>query len=592
LTLLAAAFFYPSDEEVLPIPNSDPDSSDNDGLVDAQNDVHDKSRSVNAGIGTKDVDEDDDLAGWGDSKRDYYNADPIETEADALEEEKEALRLQKKQLQGMKEADYGFDEVDWLEGGEDLQETGKATKVVQEILPDLLIPESMTKDEKLNVLSARYPEFEPLSREFVALQDVFENLDAAASKALQPSQLRDATDELPSLLVKQNILASYLGSLAMYFSIFSSGSGSPEGQIHVKPPSEIRKHPIMETLVATRSMWEKVKDMSLLEPAYLTRGSKEKSSEEPKSVPSVDAVDQSLANKKTSRPRKSRKSKEQMEAENALQEAAIRRAERMQRVETELAKLGASAPFSATTKAQQPPPGSQSCSVSDSESDFGEAEALTAEEAERKARRKRGLRFYTSKITAKSLKRDRATRDGGDTDIPYRERLRDRQARLNAAAEKRGLSSTDAHAALDAEADSDEEDRAARSALRDVEKQPDDEEDYYDLVAAHTQRKKEAKAVGAAVRREARITGRILDDGETGTDGKREITYAIAKNKGLTPKRKKEGRNPRVKKRNRYEEKKKKLGSVRAVYKGGEGRGGYGGEKTGIRKNLVKSVKL
>jgi U3 small nucleolar RNA-associated protein 3 len=58
-------------------------------------------------------------------------------------------------------------------------------------------------------------------------------------------------------------------------------------------------------------------------------------------------------------------------------------------------------------------------------------------------------------------------------------------------------------------------------------------------------------------------------------------------------KRKKDVRNPRVKKRKKYEEKKKKkLSSIRAVYKGGEGRGGYGGEKTGIKTGLVKSIKL
>lgn len=50
-------------------------------------------------------------------------------------------------------------------------------------------------------------------------------------------------------------------------------------------------------------------------------------------------------------------------------------------------------------------------------------------------------------------------------------------------------------------------------------------------------------------------------------------------------------RNPRVKKRKKFEEKKKKLGSIRQVYRGGEGKG-YGGELTGIKTNLVRSVKL
>jgi U3 small nucleolar RNA-associated protein 3 len=70
------------------------------------------------------------------------------------------------------------------------------------------------------------------------------------------------------------------------------------------------------------------------------------------------------------------------------------------------------------------------------------------------------------------------------------------------------------------------------------------------------------------------------------------LSLISEKNKGLTPRRKKEVRNPRVKKRMRFDEKKKKLASIKAVYKGGEGRGGYGGEFTGIKKDLVKSVKL
>lgn len=36
------------------------------------------------------------------------------------------------------------------------------------------------------------------------------------------------------------------------------------------------------------------------------------------------------------------------------------------------------------------------------------------------------------------------------------------------------------------------------------------------------------------------------------TDGKRAITYQISRNKGLTPKRKKEQRNPRVKHRKKF----------------------------------------
>eukprot|EP01089_Gocevia_fonbrunei_P000442 TRINITY_DN10461_c0_g1_i1.p1 TRINITY_DN10461_c0_g1~~TRINITY_DN10461_c0_g1_i1.p1 ORF type:complete len:132 (-),score=27.90 TRINITY_DN10461_c0_g1_i1:36-431(-) len=77
-----------------------------------------------------------------------------------------------------------------------------------------------------------------------------------------------------------------------------------------------------------------------------------------------------------------------------------------------------------------------------------------------------------------------------------------------------------------------------------------------------------------------------LGDGE-----KRDIGYAIEKNKGLTRKRKKEYRNPRVRNKNRYTKamkKHKKLTNTgsdlnRAVYQG---------EASGINPYVIKSVSL
>ena len=221
------------------------------------------------------------------------------------------------------------------------------------------------------------------------------------------------------------------------------------------------------------------------------------------------------------------------------------------------------------------------------DSDLGEEAPLTAHEAAEKAKHKKSLRFYTSQIAQKANKRGAAGRNaGGDDDIPYRERLKDRQARVNAEAERRGQRNADAKADLGGE--SDEED--ARQA-REIRGEGDN--DYYDLIASRTARKKADKAALAEAQRQAALQGgQVRQEAAVGPDGKRKITYAIEKNKGLTPHRKKEVRNPRVKKRKKYDEKKKKLGSIKPVYKGGEGRGGYGGELTGIKKGLVKSTKL
>ncbi|TPX32786.1 hypothetical protein SmJEL517_g04177 [Synchytrium microbalum] len=75
-------------------------------------------------------------------------------------------------------------------------------------------------------------------------------------------------------------------------------------------------------------------------------------------------------------------------------------------------------------------------------------------------------------------------------------------------------------------------------------------------------------------------------------DGKRGISWNILTNKGLTPKRKKEQRNPRVKKRKRFETAMKRLSSFRRVAVDKSKVGAYGGEATGIKSGLVRSIKF
>ncbi|CAG07023.1 unnamed protein product, partial [Tetraodon nigroviridis] len=71
---------------------------------------------------------------------------------------------------------------------------------------------------------------------------------------------------------------------------------------------------------------------------------------------------------------------------------------------------------------------------------------------------------------------------------------------------------------------------------------------------------------------------------------KRGITYEMAKNKGLTPKRKKIDRNPRVKNREKFRRAKiRRKGQVREVRRE-EKR--YSGELSGIRAGVKKSTKL
>lgn len=84
------------------------------------------------------------------------------------------------------------------------------------------------------------------------------------------------------------------------------------------------------------------------------------------------------------------------------------------------------------------------------------------------------------------------------------------------------------------------------------------------------------------------------EDGEDadgdGTDDRRQITYQMSKNKGLTPHRKKELRNPRVKHRNKFRKAIiRRKGAVRTVRKELKR---YGGEVSGIKATTKKGTKI
>ena len=601
-----------SDEEVLAeLPeNPESDADDDDNPSDAE--IHRNQRkekgfrkpSGDSGSqGSPPPGDDDDIGGWGTTKKDYYNADVIETEADALEEEDEVRRLQRKQLERLTEEDFGLDELAWFEGDKDdtaRDREGSEDGVIRELLPEPEITESISSEERLNILRTRYPEFEPLSKEFIDLQSDFTDLTLAV-EAFPHGNALDSVDQVqdheiqktPLLVLKHTTLRAYLGALCMYFVLLTSTHEDAGNKITAMSPMKLRDHSIMNTLVQCRQLWEKFKDISTLE----THGSKPKPlltpNETPVSIakskmqgdPSIDLNEGSINPKKKSR--KPRKSKTQKALEVAEATAAAQRLENLNEnlrafsvLETQIGKYSK-------------PPALRKQSPPSSNVSFGEETTLNNHEVLEKSQRKQSLRFYTSQITQKSQKRDAAGRyAGGDTDIPHRERLRDRQARLNADAESRGKTRYQTKGDDVLGGESDDEDRQAAAELRRITKVGDGEDGYYNLIGAQRAEKKARKEAAAATAKAAEQGGplRITEDEFEG--GKRGLSYAIAKNKGLAPRRKKEVRNPRVKKRLKFEEKKRKLGSTRAVWKGGEGKGGYKGELTGIKTGLVRGVKL
>ncbi|XP_062505561.1 something about silencing protein 10-like [Corticium candelabrum] len=113
----------------------------------------------------------------------------------------------------------------------------------------------------------------------------------------------------------------------------------------------------------------------------------------------------------------------------------------------------------------------------------------------------------------------------------------------------------------------------------------DDPLGYYERVKREKADRKMAKADKLQPHFE-----QISQEEEHAPGDKRAISYQIAKNKGLLPHRKKEQRNPRVKHRRKYRSALiKRKSQIRPVVDPVEH---YGGELSGIRSHLTKSVKI
>ena len=116
----------------------------------------------------------------------------------------------------------------------------------------------------------------------------------------------------------------------------------------------------------------------------------------------------------------------------------------------------------------------------------------------------------------------------------------------------------------------------------------EDDLDHYNAIKqSHNSRKAASKAAHSKEPKAAKYRNiQDMPEGET----KRPASWKILKNKGLTPNRPKEVRNPRVHRRVKYERAIKRIGSFKPA--ASEKSGPYGGEGSGIRTNLSKSVKF
>ncbi|KAF9366021.1 hypothetical protein BGX34_006906 [Mortierella sp. NVP85] len=598
-----------SEEEVFGLEGDedDEDEEDEDDLDGSDDD-----------LGNKEDEEDVmdlDKASWGKSKRSYYDAEEIESDEEtAKAEEEEALRLQKKRIAEMSEEDFAPEEDDtaWgaatgrgimgdkdadralVEGfekeldGIDLLKAEQGGVVVEKIAKAGV--SKLSKQEILKVLQNQSPELLDLVEEFKEKTGMVQAI--AELLQLTNTLSRPYPEDkmpMPFLRLKYQTFINYLTNISFYIALKTS----PEAT-----STDLTNHPVIDALYELKKSIDKLERME-------KKKTISKSMQDLLEILENDGEDNDDQENGEDEEEMRRLKKEEVKTRKAAKKTKKSKAESAGKLKSEN-----SAPrtfeynvdyeddfVSYNKKAKKTGKSIVPDKKRRAENDYGDLDELLDVDLEDKAQKKRSLRDYVAKLDQKANKRSKILRGSGDSDIPYREKFKDRQEQMKRQAVKSAPAPEntelddlewDARDMADARrvTDGDDDMFGGDGGSKRSGQQQSEGEDYYQEVV----NAKEAKKAARRALSENLEKSTSFEDTSMDPNDKRSVSWQILKNKGLTPHRKKEQRNPRVKNRNRYEAAKKKIKSVKRVFTRLEG--AYGGEKTGIKTGLARSVKF
>ncbi|KAG6918741.1 hypothetical protein DXG01_011932 [Tephrocybe rancida] len=514
---------------------------------------------------------------WGKSKAAWYSSNAAQLESDDEEgnelEEQEAKRLQSKMREDMDDSDFGLADMADAELAEEADGLAEPTPVIVQPLPH---------DKKLVLRH-----LEKTSPETLALARDWEEAIESLAKTKERIQRMEAEDpdalSLGMIHIYYQALLTYTTTLAFYFHLASS-------EKFAQRPELLKVHPILRRLLTLKQSLATFEDLDF--DASDSEDDEENDEDEDEAEDDDESLtwDEIMANGETVWDTNEDVGMDEDELELLLQDASskegVPESPERPKKKRKMSKAANPTPvFDLVEPEFTPSKPSSSRNASDVADAYGEATSLQHADAADKSARKKSLRFHTSKIESASARRKGARNQavGGDDDIPYRERKKEKDSRLTRENTKaRGQGGED----LD---DIEPEPRPAKTRTDDDEDEPPEGPDgYYELVKLKSKAKKEQKQAEY----DAMVEAARPDFDEDAAAGPRSLTRAIMANKGLTPHRPKSVRNPRVKKRLKFEKAKKKLSSQKAVFKGGlKETGRYDGEKSGISK-VIKSVRL
>ncbi|WOK98845.1 something about silencing protein 10 isoform X4 [Canna indica] len=534
---------------------------------------------------------------WGRRKDLYYSADNVDYELQSsdedlpLEEEAEVLKIQREKAKSLSMEDFGLENVDKDKSDSDEQKkmfqdafVGKTViaksgedEDYEEIKKDFT---SLSKEEQMDVVYSSAPELVGL------LSELNESLDQV--QKLKPVLLKvgERTDRgrgrMHYFEVKQALWLSYCQAINYYLLLKSEGH-------------PVRDHPVIARLVEIKNLLEKVKKIDVNVPSEfekIVNNTTITNSENVLARGSVPFEVKTKTMSHSSKPdedlRKANYSEDghQLNADQKKQDIqldlqSLEMLKIREKLEAKLKQKGIynlkSSKLGKVQNDAQKAFNGRLRTFNDFDDDvqqqttLGHSKNLESSSQLRKLSQLVGNKTNKSKVVS------------GDDDLPKRDDVGERRRRH----ELRVLAR--AGAVDDDDLMMQDEDVGLGSKSMDVSSQESDgteesEDEFYKQVKRQRVEKLMAKAEKYA------RTPAVPSFVEPEADGKRQITYQMEKNRGLTRSRKKLTKNPRKKYRHKHEKQViRRKGQVRDIRKPS---GPYGGEATGINTSVSRSIRF
>ncbi|CAK9221969.1 unnamed protein product [Sphagnum troendelagicum] len=518
---------------------------------------------------------------WGKGKRIYYSADNVEYELQSsdeeapAEEEAEALRLQKEMAASLRPEDYDVSDTEsddnsekeeTFEDGRGKEKPGKTTLrgwggstdaenkmvTVEAVKKDI---SALSKEEQMELLMSDAPELVALVTE---LRDGLHELHTKIQPVMDKVKdgLQATKEGMNYLEVKHVLLLSYCQSIIFYLLMKAEARS-------------VRDHPVIARLVELKMLLQKLSPIDKKLQHQLERLLKDVQT--PAAPHSAVQVNESNLSSATLKLDQDTEVIVGAESKKMLQERARLDARAQKNVNLVVHVPVSKAGHKKVKQLKRPRNGLKDI-LDDLEDDVGDMEGLVLSKSNliSAVGRPRTLSQVIAEAGRPSKKPKAVS---GDADLPVREDLGER--RRNYEIQQAAKASVTN--------DTDDSDGKAEGNGQDEDKDPE-EDDFY----IQAKQLKEAKQAAKAAKYSRTLLSPVE---ELDADGKRQITYQMEKNRGLTPYRKKATKNPRKKYKLKHEKAViRRKGQVREVRHPTSA--SYGGESTGIRTNLSRSVRF